>query len=70
MGSKHWYKRGIEPGGGEEGEGKKILQEEEWDECDTPRTKSEDSNPPSYTDVKPSYSGQTYLRMSFHKNHD
>ena len=45
-----------------------ILQKkEEWEECDAPRTKSEDSNPSSYIDVRRSYSGQTYLCMSFHK---
>ena len=62
---RHWYKRGRGPG--EKG----ILQKkEEWREDDAPWTKFEDSNPPSYTDVKPSYSSQTYLRMSFHENHD
>ena len=42
---------------GGEGGKKRIPQKEEWEECDAPRTKSEDSNPPSYTDVKHSYSG-------------
>ena len=55
----------------QEGEGiEKILQKGEWEECAVPRTKSEDSNPPSYINVRLSYSGQTYFHMSFHENHD
>ena len=50
--------------------GEKILRKGESEGYDAPRTKSEDSNPPSYTDVNLSYSGQSYLRMSFHENHD
>ena len=46
---------------------RKKLQKEEWEECDAPRTKSEESNPSSYIDVRLSYSGQTYLCMSSHK---
>ena len=64
-GRKHWYKRGREPGEG--GGDRRKLQKEEWEECDAPRTKFEESNPSSYIDVRLSYSSQTYLCISPHK---
>ena len=59
-GSKHWYKRGREPGE-REGGNRKKLQKEEWEECDAPRTKSKESNPSGYIDVRLSYSSHTFV---------
>ena len=38
-------------GGGRKKEKGKKLQKEEWEECDAPRNKSEESNPSGYIDA-------------------
>ena len=69
-GSKYWYKRERKSRGREAPEGGKILKKGEREGYDAPRTQSEDLNPPNCIDVRLTYSGQAYLRMSFHKHHD